>query len=707
MSFELVDTERNLGSVRPVLAPEPGVFDNFLAGTRDYTMQGLAKTGRAASMAAGGLLVSQQAMLGRSSDLEVRDRYFRFHDETFQNAVDAWAPKRSETGAAAEIAGALLSTLPLVLANPAAAVASTQLASAEDLQRKGVAPGKAQAVGAVNAASLGLGIWVPILGQTGFQRVLLGGAGFNVGQGVVTRGVSGSILDGTPAAADYQAFDWGAVTLDALLGLAFGGMAHLSPSARKQGEVAWKRIADWTKGLNPSELDALIVLRQAEHLNVDSAPGRLTTPQDIEANVQRTRTAIEQLAQGKDVQVDDLPAPKVEADPERVALAVKNLEVLTAAAERVAKELDIVVETIRIEPPSPPPAAKPTFASEMPPAEPAPKLTVEDVPVRETLQGMAQNEAGWAEVGGRMIRTKHSEVAGDETITRTQWIPKAEWWPGRPGGLNEAQTKEAVRKALAGEKLNAKEKRAVDYMVEIANERIAERGAVGDAEWAAIAQDLKAEGMQPKHRDVVDVALVVKASEVDEAAVETAAVKHENDDAAFMAEIRAILHDNQAKAGAAAPRGGEEGARPAQGEARPDLSLESQTEASLRAKDRQALKGNVEQRASALRDRDVALLTAPDGTAPPREQIPQPTQQQGLFRNEPAAAERPDPVALEAERFANENPDVQIRVGTDENGAPVTKSARQFLDDEAAALRQAEEDANLFTVAAACLLGAR
>lgn len=341
MSFDLVETEHRLESLPGMLRPQPGAFDNFLRGTGMYTMQGFAKAGRAASMAVGGLAAGIEKMgehhpLGKI-DTTMTDAVFSFHDDVMKNAVDYWTPKPGETGVAAEIAGTLLSTLPMVIANPGAAVAATQLSTAEDLSRKGVSATEANLVGAVQGAGLGLGVWAPILGRTGFERIVIGGAGFNVTQGIVTRGVSGTILMGTPAAEDFKAFDWEGVTLDALLGAAFGGLAHISPAQRAQGAAAWKSIEGWSKGLKPSEIDALAALRLGEHLNVETAPGKLTGLEDIDANTARARQAIDQLAQDKPVRIDDLPEAKFEPDTARQAESERVINDLQAEAARIVK----------------------------------------------------------------------------------------------------------------------------------------------------------------------------------------------------------------------------------------------------------------------------------------------------------------------------------------------------------------------------------
>lgn len=110
-----------------------------------------------------------------------------------------------------------------------------------------------------------------------------------------------------------------------------------------------------------------------------------------------------------------------------------------------------------------PPAKKqkPVAPSEFKP------LTLEDADMRAMLAEMAK-ESGWAEVGGSLLRDSET----DEVIGRTTWIPKAEWWPGRPGPkrLNAQQVMNAVNKALNGEMLKAREQDTVDYMIDWLNE---------------------------------------------------------------------------------------------------------------------------------------------------------------------------------------------------------------------------------------------
>ncbi len=339
MSFDLYreEVDNRLSGLRPVAEPEPGMWDNFTAGAGKVAMQTFAKAGRAASMAAAPLAMAFEKEPGST---EVQDKFFKAHDEIFGRAVDYWTPKAGEIGEAGQVVGQLLGTLPMVFASPALTVAQTQLSVAEDMARKGVDAGTAQAIGAAQAAGLGLGIWVPILGKTLAQRVLVGGAGFNVVQGGATRAISAQLAEGTAAEGDFKTFDPTALTLDVLLGAAFGGIAHINPRMRAEGEAWQKRLTEWGAKLKPSEVDALATLRQAQHLNADSMPGKPVDVADTNAHVDRMRQAIDDLANDRPVNVEDMPAPRFESDAARAAEA----EMAVKAMQDEAKAEGMVLE---------------------------------------------------------------------------------------------------------------------------------------------------------------------------------------------------------------------------------------------------------------------------------------------------------------------------------------------------------------------------
>lgn len=236
---------------------------------------------------------------------------------------------------AGQVAGGLLSLLPQIIASPGLGVASTQLGTAEDLTNQGVNAGRANVVGGIQGAGLGLGVWLPILGANLWQRVLLGGVGLNTTLGITTRGASGALLKGTPGAEDYKAFDPAAITLDVLLGAAFGSMAHLSPEARAHGAATVEKLRDWARNFKPSDVDALATLRQAQHLNVDSVPGKPEAPADVEAHVAKVKTAIEQLERNQPVETSDMPAGKFEPDPARTAEAARRVDEMVKSADEI------------------------------------------------------------------------------------------------------------------------------------------------------------------------------------------------------------------------------------------------------------------------------------------------------------------------------------------------------------------------------------
>lgn len=336
MSLDLYGAEslERLSRMAPVADPEVGAFDGFLRGAGLTTMRGLAKTGRAIDLLGSVGPILKDAATGGT---ELQDRYFKEHDEVWGSAVDYWTPKPNEVGVAGQITGELLSMLPMVIASPSLAVGSLQLGTAEDLVKKGVDATRAQAVGASQAVGLGLGIWMPVLGQNLWQRVVVGGAGFNLAQGVAMRATAGMILEGTEAAKEFEAFDGKALTMDVLLGAAFGGIVHLSPAARAQGAEAWGRIERWAENLTPTEKSALVAVRLSQHLNVEAAPGVPKSPADVEAHFNRVKTAMEQMQRGQPVEVSDLPEPRFDADEPRMAEMARRADDLVKEAERARK----------------------------------------------------------------------------------------------------------------------------------------------------------------------------------------------------------------------------------------------------------------------------------------------------------------------------------------------------------------------------------
>lgn len=652
MSLDLYreEIDNRLASLRPATEPEPGMFDNFLAGSGKVAMQTFAKAGRAASMAVAPLAMA----LEKSPDsTELQDKYFKAHDDIFGNAVDYWTPKPGEVGAAGQVVGQLLGTLPMVFASPALTVAATQLSTGEDLVRKGVDAGKAQAVGGVQAAGLGLGIWVPILGQTLAQRVLLGGAGFNVAQGLATRAASAELLEGTPGAEDFKALDPTALTLDVLLGAAFGGIAHINPRMRAEGDAWHAKLKEWGAKLKPSEVDALATLRQAQHLNADSLPGKPVDVEDVNAHVARMRQAIDDLANDRPVQVEDLPAGRFEADTARQAEAEKMVSGLIEEAG---------------------PLPEPTKVS---PQDTAASF---DAFVQKYLESQPIDTFDYE----RRIAVAEAEIRndymlgnkdGDAFFKQLKKEDAARFFD-EDGDLTDAGNARYVE--LQDEAVSKEARNQIGEP----QQRVVDFSDPKDA--AQVLRDyLDASGLEPnvvggsgksrsKYFEIENGKRLIRVSDhelpdtyVNDSDIDVLLPKDSAEALAKIKEVAATLVENTTAAnsrelGSQAPEGAGMQERPA---VRADES------------------GSPEEPAQS----DIAAGGKSDSAG--------------------AGDASQDPLATSAARFAAENPDLPIVIGKNADGSDITTTPRQWLEDADAAMRQAQDDARLFEIAAGCLLG--
>jgi hypothetical protein len=347
-------------NTRPVTSTvEPGFTDNFFRGTGMLATREAAKVGRAASMALSTFPIIGDKITGGTV---LQDKYFAAHDTVFKSAVDFWTPKPGEVGLAAEIAGPLLGILPQVLLSPAAAVASQTLGPAEDLiNEPGVTAGQAIGVGLTQGAGFALGIWAPAALGYNLPSRVAAGAGMNWFQGVVTRGASASILEGTEAAKNFPAFGGKEQIIDILLGAAFGGAAHVVPGWRAESERVTdqlnvkgrkeindemgvttqfdlgaaaaratnnmraagdaeraQRLQDWADSLQPSDKAALAVHRIGQHLNIDSAPGKPTGPLATDIHVERMRSTIDSILRGDPLPPEPVPRETIDQFTTRV-----------------------------------------------------------------------------------------------------------------------------------------------------------------------------------------------------------------------------------------------------------------------------------------------------------------------------------------------------------------------------------------------------
>lgn len=185
---------------------------------------------------------------------------------------------------------------------------------------------------------------------------------------------------------------------------------------------------------------------------------------------------------------------------------------------------------------------------------------LDDDAMRKDLEAMAAG-AGWALRGGEAIPgdfrppspgARGANLYAEEPTTladqirdggiadRTSWVANEPWFAGvqrdarLPGNEDGSATREAVRKAIAGEGMTAAERRHVAAMLDTIEGELRDAEASNFepedfADAAAWGLDTAAEA------DVLDHALLARIAEADPDGFERAAVQYENDDAQLMA----------------------------------------------------------------------------------------------------------------------------------------------------------------------------
>lgn len=210
--------------------------------------------------------------------------------------------------------------------------------------------------------------------------------------------------------------------------------------------------------------------------------------------------------------------------------------------------------------------------------------------------------AGWAEVGGRLIRNADGDAVG-----RTVWVPKADWWVGKPEGVTESLLKKAAPKALAGEPMTAAEKNAIMWLLDVMEKDLT---AQVSQEGEAIAEDLS---------DVAD-----DIPGFDDAPPMSAAEAMRRSGLFTEEEINAETQGNAQAAGETAEGRAGEGIATGEGQADEAFALEQQTEAGLSereriqaqsAKARAKAEAEAEAKAKADSERDSFGLTGSDRAA--------------------------------------------------------------------------------------------
>ncbi|MEG8135556.1 hypothetical protein [Escherichia marmotae] len=128
-------------------------------------------------------------------------------------------------------------------------------------------------------------------------------AGTNIAFGMAQRGLTAKTLrDGgyNEMANQYDVFDRQAIAIDAVLGVAFGGVGRFINS---RGEAA--SVPEFS----PTDVDAALAANAAHHAEIDIAPGVPVNVLSRDAHIQALQKAMSDISQGRPVDVASIAEP--------------------------------------------------------------------------------------------------------------------------------------------------------------------------------------------------------------------------------------------------------------------------------------------------------------------------------------------------------------------------------------------------------------
>ncbi|MFU7594161.1 hypothetical protein [Salmonella enterica] len=259
-----------------------------------------------------------------------------------EQQVKRLTPDAATTGTAGQVlhglfdmgGQAVVGTLLSGPAGGAAAVTSLQgFSEFERLTAQGVDFRTAQEAGLVQGVTAGAGTLIPMslglradgalaesvgaqLARTGESAVrnvaatavraapdIAYAAGTNITFGMAQRGLTAKTLrDGgyNEMAAQYDVFDRQSIAIDAVLGVAFGGVGRF---LNARGETAS------TPEFSPAEVDAALAANASHHAEIDVSPGVPVNVLSRDAHIQALQKAMNDVSQGRAVDVASIAEP--------------------------------------------------------------------------------------------------------------------------------------------------------------------------------------------------------------------------------------------------------------------------------------------------------------------------------------------------------------------------------------------------------------
>ncbi|TBL60731.1 hypothetical protein [Hafnia alvei] len=153
-------------------------------------------------------------------------------------------------------------------------------------------------------------------------------AGTNIAFGMAQRGLTAKTLrDGgyDEMANQYDVFDRQSIAIDAVLGVAFGGVGRF---INARGENAA------TPEFSPAEVDAALAANASHHAEIDVAPGVPVNVLSRDAHIQALQKAMNDVSQGRAVDVSSIAEPASFSDiPGRRSLIAQSIDEMQLQAD--------------------------------------------------------------------------------------------------------------------------------------------------------------------------------------------------------------------------------------------------------------------------------------------------------------------------------------------------------------------------------------
>ena len=294
-----IEADQELRKDDPNKPIEPSMFANLPGATRDGVFRGGAKIYKAVGLAAATPVIGFDALFGT----DYQSEYFKeVIDDTANNAIQFWTSDTATTGAGSQIVGGLGEmVLPMLLGggNPLPLAVNQGVNTSASLVEQGVDSNTATVVGGAEGAFLYAGGKAPgAIGKNLTQRVV-SGAGINTAFGVGMEQTSQGVLNAGGYTEQAKQFE-GSVesrSADALMGIAFGGIAHLGAKhARPKITI--------------TEESALMTQKNVESYQDKSNSVTPDSAVDISNHVSNMDISVEAMARGERIPVELLKPVK-------------------------------------------------------------------------------------------------------------------------------------------------------------------------------------------------------------------------------------------------------------------------------------------------------------------------------------------------------------------------------------------------------------